>query len=216
MHHLSAFVFDLDGTLIDSTDTLLQGLAYTLGPWGVESSEELIEQIRGSTTKEIFKSFNLSAADEAEAFKRIADFFHRHYHQVPLFPQIEDLLKEVQSHNIRMALWTARDTASAQLLLEANKIAHYFEFVVGNTGLSNNKPHPEGLQKVAALLGLSPEKMVMIGDHDHDIMAGKQFGCATARVHWAKTSIPPVVEADYNFYSVSDFLDHFKQGNCDV
>ncbi len=211
MREILAFVFDLDGTIIDSTEILLKGLDYTLQPWKIEANEALIEDIRGQTTNDIFSKFNFSADEQMMAYQRLSTFFQQNYHQVPLCPRIEDLLTYLKMEQKRLALWTARDTASAELILKSKGLDHFFEFIVGNTGLKRNKPDPEGLKTIIEGMHLPAHQVVMIGDHDHDIIGGQSLGCKTIRVNWAKTTIPPTAQADWDFDSVNGFLALIKR-----
>lgn len=211
MEQLSAFVFDLDGTLIDSTETLLEGLSYTLSPWSIEVSEKLIEDIRGSTAQELFSHFNFTQEEQRLAFERLNFFFKNNFHQINLFPGIEELLQILQASGIRIALWTARDTASAELILNAKGIAHYFEYIMGHTGLEKNKPHSDGLDLLLNKMNIPANQVIMIGDHDHDIIGGKSSGCHTARVWWGETAVIPTVEAEYNFQKVEELIQFVKK-----
>lgn len=211
MTEWTAYVFDLDGTLIDSTSTLLAGLHHALSPLHIEVSEKLIEDIRGNTGNNLFSTLNLSTEDELLAFARLRDFYVENFRTIPLFPRIEELLQLLYSHGKRLALWTARDTFSAEQILQALNIAQYFEFIVGHTQFERNKPYPDGLRYIVEQMHLSPQDVVMIGDHDHDIQGARTLGCHSIRVHWGETTVQPEEEADYNFYTVDQFIQHLKE-----
>lgn len=183
----SGIVFDLDGTLINSGGHVLETFNYALAPTNIQLSLDDIERLRSRTREELFHDFGLTAEQLEVVKKRMKDFHNQSSHTVPLFDGIFELITSLAQQNYKMAVWTGRDTKTAKDLLTYHQLIDCFTIVLGNCTLSANKPSPEGILKVASHMGIAPEDLVMIGDHDHDIEAGIAVNATTVRVLWSST-----------------------------
>lgn len=184
---MKAFIFDLDGTLIDSEDLMIESLNYALKPHDIPVDRPLLEELRKAKTSALFDYFKLSKEDEKEAYDRLKEHIVENANKIQVIPEIFKLLDLLLEKGKILAIWTARDAKSAELVTKATGLDKYFEFIQTNDELKENKPSPEGLISVAKNLSLQPSEIVMIGDHDHDILAGNSFNCKTIWANWCDT-----------------------------
>ena len=84
----------------------------------------------------------------------------------------------------KLAVWTSRDRTSALTLLQRNKLDHYFDVVIAADCVTKHKPDPEGLLRIATELGCDVDDVVMIGDHDVDVLAARAAGVKPIRANW--------------------------------
>ena len=201
-------IFDLDGTLIDSGDMIFKSIDHALSPWNIKMTNDDIEIIRARTPSELFSGYLKTPEDELTALNRLIEFSSKHAEKSVFYDGIPELLENLNQHFL-LAVWTGRDTESAKKILERNNIDHFFKIVVGCTSVNNNKPYSEGIELIAKELNATPDEIVLIGDHAHDIEGAHRFGCKSIHVTWSKYLIPLTEKdpkPDLTLTSVEDLL----------
>lgn len=178
-----ALVFDLDGTLVDSSGVVRAAFRHALEPFGVELTIEDFEIIRSRAHLELFRGF-IAPEHEQAALRRLVAYSQAYCTSVQLYPGIIELLWQLEKSGFRMAVWTARDTDSAHDILNALGVTRFFKKIVGSTCVSRNKPNPEGLLAIAREFEVDASSLVMIGDHSHDVLAARAVGCVAHGVNW--------------------------------
>lgn len=184
MSKIAGIIFDMDGTLVNSSKVIFEGYQFALAPWGIALNKQQIESIRAKKGETLFEDWGLSVQESLEAVGRMNRYCQEEALRSELFPGIATMLSELYRKQIPMAIWTGRNTEAAKNLLEKQQIIHFFSPIIGSSCVEQNKPHPEGIIRIAKQWGLSIQSLLMIGDHDHDIEAGAAAGCLTARAAW--------------------------------
>jgi len=187
--NIKVCIFDMDGTIIDSGDMISKSIDYALSPWDIKMSNEDIEIIRARTPSELFSGYLQTPEDELIAYNRLIEFSNKHADKSVCYDGMPELLENLYQHFL-LAVWTGRDTESAKKILERNHLDHFFKMVVGCTSVNNNKPCPEGIEMIAKELKATPDEIIVIGDHSHDIEGAHRFGCKSVHVTWSKYLIP--------------------------
>lgn len=213
MHPIRAFIFDLDGTLVDSYALVFGAFQYAVEPYGIQFSPEDLEELRSKTQDTLFLKW-LSPKDNEEALKRLTHFSVTSVDRVKIVPGLKEVLSALHEKGYLLAVWTGRDRHSAQEILKHTGLAPYFRFVQGGCDVDKNKPHPEGLLRLIAKFKISPAEVVVVGDHAHDIQGALEAG-ATA-LHAAWHYVHPETEKSphrpsQKFTEVSQFLAWINQ-----
>ncbi len=108
------------------------------------------------------------------------------------FAGVEAMLIELQVANLPFGIFTGRDRAGTLHIL--NKLGWFNKFfsesniVCGDDGFKA-KPSGQGLSHLISTLGWSKEHTLMVGDHEHDLMAGREAGTKTAVALWDQTFV---------------------------
>ena len=169
-------VFDLDGTLADTVPDIAAALDAALAGFGSSpTSANEAAAVMGDGLNAFFwraivaKRLNLSAEDAAEVQRR----FIAGYRQTPaklarLYPGIRDLLVDLRSHNVRVAVCTNKQEPIALDILERLDIRGFFDSVVGYRDGRPKKPHPGPLLEAIASAGGHRDRALMIGDSGAD------------------------------------------------
>lgn len=181
-----AVVFDLDGTLIDSETLAYASFGYALEPFGIKVTYELMESLRGRSPDTLFSAVLSDSKARQIANERLNWHAIEYAHETPLFEGVEAMLGDLHSKEIPLALWTARDRASAEHTMKLLKIDGFFKTAVSACLVKNNKPHPEGLFLIAKTLQVNAEKMIHVGDHHHDVIGAKAAMATSVGVTWHK------------------------------
>lgn len=182
---LKLAVFDLDGTIVDTSDMIVEAFRYGLEPWNIPIEPMDVERNRTRIHTDLFTEFLDNEDDKKIAYDRLLDYAIKATPNLPLFDGISELLEKLYQRDVKMAIWTGRDAESTKKLLKHKKIDHYFLEVIGNSCRPSNKPNPGGLQYILDQLNVSPEDTIMIGDHGHDIEGAQALGIKSVWASWS-------------------------------
>ena len=172
-------LFDLDGTLIDSTDAIV-GCFY-------HSFEELNFVFQGTTEdiiNEIGYPLDVMYETIGVAKERVWDFvasYKEEYRKVSedkttLLPNAYEAVK-LASTFARLGVVTTKTTAYSIPLLRNFQILDYFETIIGRQEVVNPKPHPEPIEKAMENLNITVNNNIyMIGDTKLDLISAKEAG----------------------------------------
>ncbi len=209
MKEIKGFIFDLDGTIASTSRVIYEAYQRALIPWGKELNKQEIESIRGKKAECLFEDWGLNERENLQAVEKMNQYCLEHVERVEIFEGIPELLSQINHKKLPLSIWTGRAQNAAKDVLRSHGLIHYFNPIYGSNNVSVNKPNPEGIYKIAKDWNISPEELVMIGDHDHDIEAGKTAGCVTIRAEWRdiNPSHEKHCEADYTFKHPSEFIE---------
>ncbi|MCF7805959.1 MAG: phosphoglycolate phosphatase [Candidatus Marinimicrobia bacterium] len=193
---LPALIFDLDGTLLDSSPDLALAVNSLLDELGYPplSVEKVTEFIGDGTPKLAERSLIDSGAIDSPDEPRFDDYFQRLLvfyeenlaNKTTIFPGVREFLEDHKEHP--MAVVTNKPDQFTRPVLEAFKLADYFSFIAGGDRYAKRKPDPYPVEQAMASLGVRPEQTVMIGDGDTDILAGNAAGATTVAVLFGNRS----------------------------
>jgi phosphoglycolate phosphatase len=181
MKPIELVIFDLDGTLIDSEADLVTTMTLVLQanrlPIG---SHEMLRSNIGWGVRDFVK---LSAPGVGDGkIDELVSQFRTVYTQhmldtTVLFPGIEALLARLET--FKLAVFTNKSQAFTDEILKRLGVYDRFDMVLGREGVTNPKPDPEGVLKIASALGASLDRIMLVGDSDLDIISGRNAGVVT-------------------------------------
>lgn len=208
------WVFDLDGTLIDSFGPYFKALNQIFESCGMQFTDDLKLK---SLTMPAYDFLNLSLGNEngTEAIKKLDDISRQDAGDIDTFEQIDRVLHLIKrKKDNQIAIWTSRELFSTKLILDATGIQKHIEICVSGSCVSKHKPDPEGLYKIIDHFGCNPHEVVMIGDHHNDVLAAKAAGSYAIRASWNpywKADKCP--HADQQFFNSSNFIEWIETLN---
>ncbi len=179
------FIFDVDGTLLDSKHDIAAAQLHVLRSLGVyDRTEEDIFPLIGKPLAEIFAILLPPPLHHCipDAHTMYVTLYRAHaLDTTRLFPGVEYTLAELHRRGIRLAVATTKSTMTTTRVLGHFGIAQYFVQVQGSDNLPF-KPDPFIINKIVAEQQWEKEETVMVGDTDADIAAGKNAGVRTCGV----------------------------------
>jgi phosphoglycolate phosphatase len=182
-----AFVFDLDGTLIDSKMDLVQAVNAMLRETGrAELPTELVASYVGHGAPQLIASVLGPAASEQQRREALAIFLaYYEAHKLDVtraYPGVAEGLHDLAGY--AMAVLTNKPTKLSMEILEGLRLAQYFRAVYGGDGFEKKKPAPGGALAIVQELGASPGESAMVGDSDVDIETARNAGMLAVGVNY--------------------------------
>jgi phosphoglycolate phosphatase len=180
------FVFDVDGTLIDSVRDITNAQIWTLRQLGVE--EYTTTDLYQYFGKPLFETFSLILPESLHARIPEAVVMYREYYRprwfetTTLFAGVMETLGTFRSLDAGLATATSKSTETTISILTHYDVARFFHQIQGMEDDMPYKPDPFILNKVLEERGWLAEETLMVGDTDKDIFLGKNAGVATCGV----------------------------------
>ncbi|MEH7236626.1 pyrophosphatase PpaX [Bacillus sp. JJ1562] len=207
---INTLLFDLDGTLIDTNELILQSFLHTFETYFPDRrfTREEILPFNGPTLHESFSSVDPDRAEEMIAEYR--RFNHeKHDELVTEFPGVFDTIKTLKEKGYKIGVVTTKIRKIVNMGLKLTELDQFFDVVVTLDDVKNPKPDPEPVLLALKLLGSAPEEAIMIGDNYQDIVAGQNAGTQTAGVAWSHKGKDFLLEykPDFMLENMSDLLD---------
>jgi HAD superfamily hydrolase (TIGR01549 family) len=174
------WVFDLDGTLVDSFGPYFEIMAELLGePLTRVEKQKII----GMHPSQVFSEY--MPAEEIElALRELQKRSQTDATLIPTFGALKEVLAFITKQGSHVAVWTSRDLHSARAILANTGLNTYVDHLVSGDCVALKKPHPEGLQTIMAMFECESHEVVMVGDHDHDMLAGRKMDVFSVRASW--------------------------------
>lgn len=183
----STVLFDLDGTLIDSSADLAAALNHVLRTDGLAPFErrEVLAMVGDGAAALVAHGYReRGARPPDDALDRYRRHYARHCldHTRP-YDGIPELLARLAPGRT-LAVVTNKPAAFAEQVVAGLGLERWFAAVVGPEAAPRRKPSPEHVLAALAAVGRKPEEAIMVGDAPTDVAAGRGAATATVAVTW--------------------------------
>lgn len=179
-----ALIFDLDGTLVDSTQAHYAAWYQTLREVGIDLDRDTFQELFGKTTEDLLKELEAESGKKlpAETLSRKKDeYFGRNITMVlPNQPVVEVVTQYCGV--LPLAVATNENMGIANMVLRSVGLQPRFDILVGGNEVSRPKPAPDLFLECAARLGLSPERCHVFEDSRYGIEAAGAAGMSVTDV----------------------------------
>ena len=176
-----AFLFDMDGVIVDSNPFHKIALQQFCAGYGFELTEEyLYTKIYGRTNKDWIAAVfgNLSKEEVARYGDEKEALYRKLYaHDIKPVPGLISFLEKTRLQEIPCAIGTSAQRANVDFTLTRTGTVKYFSSIIDETFVTNGKPDPEVYIKAAAALGYPASQCVVFEDSVSGVKAGKSAGC---------------------------------------
>jgi len=197
MEKLEAILFDLEGTLLDSTYDIRQGVNLMLKdqdrpPLSLEQVKSFIGEGMMELCRRSLEATGGVPTDDLYPFVQKLITHYRAVRPDPqqIYPHVRDFLEQFKKLNIKMGICTNKNEAATLAILEELDLLRYFGFVAGGDTYTVHKPHPGHLQGVLDALGTTAKQSVFVGDGPNDVAASVRadMNCIIV-THGSKTEL---------------------------
>ncbi len=184
---IDAFVFDMDGTLLDTLPDLVDVTNETMDHFGYPShtTEEILAMVgnglRSLITQAMPQGLDSAAADECIAYWK--SLYDQHGDvKTRVYPEMIETLDELKARGKKLAVLSNKYNGGTQLMT-SRYFARQMDLAVGE-GPVPRKPDPTGLLYVAEKLGLPASRIAYVGDSDTDVLAAQRAGAFAIGASW--------------------------------
>ncbi len=176
--------WDLDGTLTESGDGIINSVMYALRKKGIEENDrKKLSAFVGPPLRDSFMKhygFSLEEAEECVKFYR-EYFVDRGMFENRVYDGIPEVLEELCREGYELIVTTSKPEVFSVRIMEHFQIAQYFRFIGGSSLDEKRNAKADVIRYVLDTLGLDParDRIVMIGDRDQDVngAAANQIPC---------------------------------------
>jgi pyrophosphatase PpaX len=185
LREAKAVLFDLDGTLLDSSRAIIDAVENVLKARGFTCDRVNVAGMISEPLENIFAVLapNLSTQ---EVWKLVLEYrkyyLAHHLEHTSIIPSANLLLQELKARGYKLGIITGKYKEPVIDALDHFGISEFFDAIVTGYEVNNHKPAPDIVLEAAKRLGVSPEECVVVGDSPTDIEAGKRAGSLTVAV----------------------------------
>jgi HAD superfamily hydrolase (TIGR01662 family) len=181
---IRAICFDVDGTLSDTDDVMVEKLARLLKPFHFLFPHRQLARIsrRIVMAAEAPANSLISIPDLLgldKGFFSLADWLARHSRKKPgnflMIPGVKEMLAELSQH-YPLAVVSARDSRTTNSFLEQYDLQQYFKCIATAQTCKHTKPFPDPILWSAQQMEVSPHACLMVGDTTVDMRAARAAG----------------------------------------
>jgi phosphoglycolate phosphatase len=187
LRDIEAILFDLDGTLVHlnidfgrmraEVEALLSqyglSMAGRSGLYVLELIEDAVRELE-ARDEEKARSFRREAEAAIVAVELEAAG------QAQVYPDVPELLRRLRERGIKVAIVTRNCRAAVDRILAENSLI--YDVLLTRDEVTTVKPDPGHLLAALRLLGVEPQRALMVGDHPMDVQVGRAVGTRSAAV----------------------------------
>ncbi len=173
----TTILFDLDGTLIDSTEAILESFCVAFGSFGSQApAADRIEALIGHPLDTMFARLGVEPGQVTAHVHAYKEHYRRISRQkTVLLPGAAEAVKEA-SEFAKLGVVTTKTGRYSRELLEHLGLMDRFEALIGREDVVSPKPHPEPILKALQRMGRGIEACWMVGDTMLDVEAARAAG----------------------------------------
>ena len=189
-------MFDLDGTLTDSGEGIINSAAYALERFGLPVPDrKTMRQFVGPPLRDTFILFGVPAerAEEAVAVYRERYLPIGKYENHP-YPGVHDLLEKLKSNGHKLYVATSKPEALSIEIMERFGLAKYFDRICGATLDGSRDEKSKVIAYLLAETG-SSNQATMVGDTAFDVLGAAAHGIPTVGVSWGYGEVSDMEKA---------------------
>ncbi|MGN0817459.1 MAG: HAD-IA family hydrolase [Candidatus Coproplasma sp.] len=209
----STAMFDLDGTLTDPKEGIINSVIYALNKFGIAPPDraDLIKFIGPPLVVSFTEYYGFDHADTLRAVDYYREYFsERGIFENSAFDGAARCLESVKAQGVKLVLATSKPQVFAERILERYKLSKYFDFVAGATLTEERSDKAQvilyALENCAERDG---NKIIMVGDRKHDIEGARQCRIKSCGVLFGYGSRKELTAAGADFLA-ADFEQVFQ------
>ncbi|MBJ7309141.1 HAD-IA family hydrolase [Rugamonas sp. CCM 8940] len=208
-------VFDWDGTLMDSTSTIVKCIQAAAKDLGLPiPADHAAAHVIGLGLAEAMQA--VMPDIEPKYYPRMVERYRYHYlshdHELTLFDGVREMLDELSQQAYFLAVATGKSRVGLNRALNATRLLSMFD-ATRCADETFSKPHPAMLQELTRELGQDLRRTAMIGDTSHDLLMANNAGAAGIAVQYG--AHPPeqlaACQPVYSAASVAELRDWLNE-----
>ncbi len=199
--NINLVVFDLDGTLVSSHETIYKATLHALKEINIypKMPEENFYKTIGMHFEDIFAQFGFSVPDFEKFIGIYKSIYFDYINLSVAYPGVSEIISKLRDGDIKTALLTTKGQEQAELILQHFSLFDKFDYVMGRRPGIAHKPSPEPLQKICTDLNINITNTLIVGDSEMDIQCGRNAGSKTCAVTYGYRTKQELLKSDPDF-----------------
>lgn len=186
MSNKKLIIFDMDGTLVDSSTTIVNAINHVRANLNLEAMDKelVLTQVNNPdlNPSEFFYETEAFTSDQEALFSQY--YTDNHEKELELYDGIVPLLDELKTIGYQLAISTNAYRSSTLESLGHLKILDYFTSIACYDDVGRGKPAPDMLEKNLEDLMLEPHHAIFIGDSERDLLAANNLEMDYIMINW--------------------------------
>ncbi|QGQ93727.1 pyrophosphatase PpaX [Paenibacillus psychroresistens] len=186
---IDTILFDLDGTLLDTNELIIQSFLHALQVHELAPvlREDIIGQMGKPLREQIALFSNRTGVTKVDELVGTYREFNLRLHDemVLIFPHVKETLAALHAQGIKLGVVTSKIRLTVAKGLELFELMPYLSTIVTSDDVSQPKPHPESVLLALSRLNSKPENTIMVGDSQYDLLSAHGAGVRSAGVAWS-------------------------------
>lgn len=190
-HRFDTYLFDLDGTLLDSIELIFRCYRHAAQThMGKLPPDKVWLDGLGTPLRQQFGAVTSDADLIEEMVVTYREYHHLHHDtSVALYPGVERVVTGLRERGATLGVVTSKLRAGCERGLKLTGLMEHFPLLVTADDVKRPKPDPEPVELALERAGAARASTIFIGDSPHDMAAGRAAGVATAAVLWGPFSV---------------------------
>jgi HAD superfamily hydrolase (TIGR01549 family) len=182
---LTCVLFDMDGTLVDTTEMIAEGLGSTIeSGLGRRPPREEIVALIGRPLREQLREY-VDEEHVAALSDRFMSFYEANRAEMEIpFPGAFNMLHEARRLGLKVGVVTSKNRREIDGTLDLLNIRDLLDFYVSSEDAPRPKPYPEPVLEALRRADAVPDAALFIGDSVYDMQSGRQAGVRTGAALW--------------------------------
>ncbi len=206
--------FDLDGTITDSAEGIINSVIYAMRKIGVEETDR--EKLYAFIGPPLVESFHSVYGIPKEECGHMVKLYREYYeekgiYENKVYEDVPEVLKALNEAHKTVAMATSKPTKFAVQILDHFHLLQYFSYISGAKAGGEEGTKSEVIFKAIEMGGITdPSRVLMVGDRDLDVRGAKEAGIDSLAVLYGFGSSKELKDAQptYLAKTVKDILDY--------
>ena len=208
--NIKLVVFDLDGTLVSSHETIYRATLHALKEINIyqKMPEKDFYKTIGMHFEDIFAQFGFCVPDFEKFISIYKSIYFDYIDSSKVYTGVYEVINKLRKKKITTALLTTKGQELAEIILTHFKLFNKFDYVMGRRPGLAHKPSPEPLLKISGDLNIDIAETLIVGDSELDIQCGKNAGSKTCAVTYGYRTKEELQKSEPDF-----LIDRIKDLN---
>ena len=206
------FIFDLDGTLVDSAGDLAAAVNRTRADFGLAPipADTVAGYVGDGITMLMTRALSDCPGMDIERAVRVqkAHYMAHLCDSTRPYTGVEEGLRRLRAHGHPLAVATNKPVDMTEILLKELRLRPLFDAVCGGGSVPDLKPHPAMLEAIMARLGCGREETWMVGDNRTDLESARRAGVRSVFMRYGIGEAGPE-KPDLTFETFDEFVTCF-------